>query len=312
MTARALVTGGAGFIGSHLVERLVEDDWSVLVADDLSTGHLSNLAEARQEGSVHFHQLDITSPEFRAAAVQFAPDVIFHLAAQASVRASTADPVRDAMVNVIGTLEVLAVARQCETQRVVFASSGGAIYGEVEGKAAREDHPHRPASPYGISKHVVEDYFRYFQESAGIDYVLLALANVYGPRQDPHGEAGVVAIFSRALLDGRPPTINGDGHQTRDFVYVEDVADAFVRAAEAGGSCLLNIGTGVETSINDLFDRLAAICDFRGEPRQGPAQIGDLLRSVVDPAAAAVRIGWRPWTGLHEGLVRTVDHFRRG
>ncbi len=224
---RALVTGGAGFIGSHLVDRLVDQSHEVLVVDDLSTGHADNLAPARARGGVKLHQLDIRDESLTKVAERFLPDVVFHLAAQAAVPVSVKQPRFDAEVNVVGTINVLEAARRSGTKRVVFASSGGAIYGSAAPLPVREDLPKAPDSPYGISKKIVEDYFRYYRASHDIDYVLLALANVYGPRQDAQGEAGVVALFASAMLQGRPPTIFGDGEQTRDFVYVEDVADAF-------------------------------------------------------------------------------------
>lgn len=307
----ALVTGGAGFIGSHLVDRLVDDGWSVLVVDDLSHGHLERLAQARRAGEVQVHQLDIRSPDLRAVAARFGPDVIFHLAAQSGVRPSVEDPRFDAEVNVVGTVNVLAAAAEVGAQRVVFASSGGAIYGEVVGPPADEQAPRLPDAPYGISKKIVEDYFRYFRQAGGVDYVLLALANVYGPRQDAAGEAGVVAIFSSLMLAGGHPIINGDGNQTRDFVYVGDVVDAFVRAAEIGGPGLFNIGSGREVSVIELFTLLSAMCGYRGDPVFGPAKAGDLRRSVIDPSAAERQLGWSAWTSLETGLRKTVDWFRR-
>ncbi|MDH3605454.1 MAG: GDP-mannose 4,6-dehydratase [Acidimicrobiia bacterium] len=310
MSGKALVTGGAGFIGSHLVDRLVDDDWEVLAVDDLSTGHLDRLADARRLGSVHFHQLDIRTDEFRQAVRRFEPDVIHHLAAQSGVRPSVEDPMFDAEVNVLGTLNVQLAATEAGTQRIVFASSGGAMFGEVPRKPAAEDYPALPDSPYGISKKIVEDYFRYFEQHSGIDYVILALGNVYGPRQDPHGEAGVVAIFSRLMLDGRRPVINGDGEQARDYVFVEDIVDAFARAGEIGGPIRLNIGTGIPTTVNELYGHIARAAGYDGSPEHGPAKDGDLNRSVINAAAAKKHLGWEPWTDLETGIAKTVDSFR--
>ena len=310
MSGKALVTGGAGFIGSHLVDRLIADDWEVLAVDDLSKGQLERLAEARRTGSLHFHQLDICSDEFREAVRRFEPDVIHHLAAQSGVRPSVEDPIFDARVNILGTINVLLAAAESGCQRVVFASSGGAMFGEVPGDPVDEDAPALPDSPYGISKKIVEDYFRYFRESAGVDYVILALGNVYGPRQDPHGEAGVVAIFSRLMLDGARPTINGDGGQSRDYVYIDDVVDAFARAGEIGGPRRLNIGTGVATSVNDLYSYVAAAAGYDGSPEHGPEKPGDLARSVIDASAAKDHLGWESWTEFDEGIAKTVDSFR--
>ncbi len=311
MSGKALVTGGAGFIGSHLVDRLIDDEWEVLAVDDLSKGHLDRLAEARRIGHVHFHQLDICSPEFREAVRRFAPDVIHHLAAQSGVRPSVEDPLFDARVNVLGTVNVLQAAAESEAQRVVFASSGGAMFGEVPGDPVTEDAPALPDAPYGISKKIVEDYFRYYRQTAGVDYVILALGNIYGPRQDPFGEAGVVAIFSRLMLDGRRPVVNGDGEQARDYVYIDDTVDAFARAGEIGGGTRLNIGTGVATTVNELFALIAEAAGYSGEPEYGPAKPGDLARSVIDASAAKAHLGWEPWTGLPAGISKTVASFRQ-
>ncbi|MDH3538898.1 MAG: GDP-mannose 4,6-dehydratase [Acidimicrobiia bacterium] len=312
MSGKALVTGGAGFIGSHLVDRLIDDEWEVLAVDDLSKGHLDRLADARQIGRVHFHQLDICSDEFREAVRRFEPDVIHHLAAQSGVRPSVEDPVFDARVNVLGTINVLLAAAEAEAQRVVFASSGGAMFGEVPGDPVTEDAPAFPDSPYGISKKIVEDYFRYFRQVAGVDYVILALGNVYGPRQDPYGEAGVVAIFSRQMLDGKRPVINGDGEQARDYVFIDDIVDAFARAGEIGGGVRLNIGTGLATTVNDLYTLIARAAAYDGSPEHGPAMEGDLARSVIDASAAKAHLGWEPWTALETGIEKTVRAFRAG
>lgn len=311
MSGRALVTGGAGFIGSHLVDRLADEGWEVLVVDDLSNGHLDRLAQARRSDRVDFHQLDIRAPELGSVTVKFGPRAIFHLAAQSAVRPSVEDPQHDASVNILGTINVLQAAQSAGVERVVFASSGGAIYGEDARLPAKESHARHPGSPYGVSKKVVEDYFAFFRKAHGIDYVLLALANVYGPRQDPFGEGGVVAIFSRAMLDGRHPVVFGDGTQTRDYVYVEDVVDAFLRGAERGRGRLLNVGTGMETSVLELYEQLAALAGYRGAPVFEAPKPGDLPRSVVDPSAAERALGWRPWTPLREGLARTVEWFRK-
>ncbi len=311
MSGKALVTGGAGFIGSHLVDRLIDDDWEVLAVDDLSKGHLDRLAEARRIGHVHFHQLDICSGEFREAVRRFEPNVIHHLAAQSGVRPSVEDPMFDARVNVLGTVNVLQAAAESEAQRVVFASSGGAMFGEVPGDPVTEDAPAFPDSPYGISKKIVEDYFRYYRQTAGVDYVILALGNVYGPRQDPHGEAGVVAIFARQMLDGRRPVINGDGEQARDYVYIDDIVDAFARAGEIGGGVRLNIGTGVATSVNALYEHVARAAAYDGSPEYGPAKDGDLARSVIDASAAKAQLGWQSWTDFESGIAKTVEAFRR-
>ena len=309
MIGRAIVTGGAGFIGSHLVERLVDEGTETLVVDDLSTGRLERLADARRSGGVQIHQLDVRAPELIEAAKRFKPEVVFHLAAHAQVRPSVDDPVHDASVNVLGTVNVLQAAVLAGVRRVAFASTGGALYGDVQ-KPATERTPRKPESPYGISKKIVEDYFRWFADTYGLEYVMLAPANVYGPGQDPFGEAGVVAIFSRSMLDGRRPVIYGDGSNTRDYVYVEDVVDAFVRAGNLGGNRLLNIGTQKETSTREIYDLLARITGYRGEPRMEAPKQGDLARSCLDATAARKHLGWEPFTPLGTGLRRTVEWFR--
>ena len=306
-----MVTGGAGFIGSHLVDRLVDEGWDVLVVDDLSTGRIANLADARTRGRVQFHQVDIRDEAFVTVTERFRPEVIFHLAAQASVPISARDPLFDASVNILGTINVLEAARLVEAIRVVAASSGGAIYGGEVKLPAKESYTKHPDSPYGISKKVVEDYFRYYRNTAAVDYVLLGFSNVYGPRQDPHGEAGVVSIFSNLMLQGKRPVIFGDGDQTRDYVFVSDVADACVRAGGVGGGRLLNIGTGVETSVIALFKLLADIIGFDQNPVFSDPRPGDIPRSVVDAAAAAKHLGWRAWTSLEQGLRQTADSFRK-
>jgi UDP-glucose 4-epimerase len=309
---RALVTGGAGFIGSNLVDRLLADGHDVDVVDDLSSGSLSHLAEARAQRShrMTFHRLDIRSAAVTELVVHRKPEVVFHLAAQASVTVSVAKPTFDAEVNVLGSLNVIEGALAAGTRKVVFAGSGGTLYGVPESTPTREGHPQRPVSPYGVAKKAVSDYLHYFREIHGLEYTTLALGNVYGPRQDPHGESGVIAIFSNKLLAGDRPTIYGDGEQTRDYVYVDDVCDAFVRAAEKAGGLVVNIGTGIETSVQHLFDAMARAIGF-GEPaRYAPPRAGELRRSALDPGRAAIHLGWKPWTTLDQGLQRTIEWFR--
>jgi UDP-glucose 4-epimerase len=229
MIERALVTGGAGFIGANLVDRLVDDGAEVLVVDDLSTGKLERLADARREGHVQVHQMDVRDRALHDVAARFRPSALYHLAAQIDVRRSVADPVLDADINVIGTVNVLEAAARSGVGQVVFASSGGTIFGDADKRPTPETAARRPGSPYGVSKLVAEEYLRYYHAERGVNSVALGFANVYGPRQDPHGEAGVVAIFTRSLLAGEPPVIYGDGTSTRDYVFVEDVTDACVR-----------------------------------------------------------------------------------
>ncbi|MBT8249118.1 MAG: GDP-mannose 4,6-dehydratase [Acidimicrobiia bacterium] len=304
----SLVTGGAGFIGSHLSDRLVAEGHDVVIVDNLSKGRIERLHGALGAGAT-LVDLDITSDEIADLFSDFKPDLLFHLAAQSAVRPSVDDPVFDATVNVVGTVNLLEAARKVGTQRIVFASSGGAIYGEVTDPAT-ELQPKHPDSPYGISKKIVEDYFRFYLDQYGLDYMAMALGNVYGPRQDPHGEAGVIAIFARLMLDGKTPTINGDGSQQRDYVYVADVVDAFVRAGDIGGGRLLNIGTGDATSVSELYAALANTIGFDGDPIHGPSKAGDLARSVIDASAARQHLGWNPGESLESGLDKTVAWFR--
>ncbi|HXW77892.1 MAG TPA: NAD-dependent epimerase/dehydratase family protein, partial [Acidimicrobiales bacterium] len=256
---RAVVTGGAGFIGSTLVDRLLAEGHTVDVVDNLSTGSLANLADARASGAgrLNFHQLDVRSPDLVELMGRRKPDVVYHLAAQADVRVSVSDPVFDADVNILGSLRALEGARAAGARKVVFASSGGTIYGDAEQLPIKESQAQRPLSPYGVAKKTVGDYLYAYRELHGLEFTALALANVYGPRQDLRGEAGVVAIFAGRLLSGEPCLIFGDGKQTRDFVFVDDVVDAFSRAGERGSGLLCNIGTGVETSVNDLYAAMA-------------------------------------------------------
>jgi UDP-glucose 4-epimerase len=317
-----LVTGASGFIGSHVVDALVAAGEDVVGIDDLSSGSLDNLAEARSSaaGRLSFHQLDITSDAVAEVVARARPEVIFHLAAQVDVRKSVADPVHDAMVNIIGTLRILQAACEAGTAKIVFTSSGGCIYGEPD--AARlpvtEDQVFSveamPESPYGVSKKVMLDYLRYFRAVKGLDFTALALSNVYGPRQEPASEVGlegqVVAIFSRRLLAEKPCTIYGDGTQTRDFVYVSDVAAAFLAARTAASGQLVNIGSGEELSVNELYARLQALAGSDLEPAYAAARPGELQRIVVDPSKAAEVLDWKPAVGLEEGLAQTLEYFR--
>jgi UDP-glucose 4-epimerase len=310
---RVMVTGGAGFIGSSLVDRLVAEGEEVDVVDDLSTGSLANLSGARTGGAgrMSFHRLDIRSPAVVDLISHRRPVVIFHLAAQADVRVSVANPAFDAEVNIVGSLNVCQGALAAGTRKIVFAGSGGTLYGTPEALPVPETHPRQPVSPYGVAKKAVGDYLHYYREIRKLDYTVLALANVYGPRQDPHGEAGVVAIFAGRMLARQVPTIFGQGTQTRDFVYVDDVVDAFARARGAAASgMLLNIGTGVETSVNELFATMAGLTRFKDAPLHAPARAGELVRSSLDPTLAASELVWKPTTSLESGLRKTIAWFK--
>ncbi|HET7721680.1 MAG TPA: GDP-mannose 4,6-dehydratase [Acidimicrobiales bacterium] len=308
---RTLVTGGAGFIGSTLVDRLLAEGHHVDVVDDLSSGSLANLADARATPGheLTFHRLDIREPALIELVAHRRPEVVFHLAAQADVRVSVERPAFDAEVNIIGTLNVLEGARAAGSRKVVFAASGGTLYGEPEKLPVPESHPQRPLSPYGVSKKAACDYLAAYRELHGIEFTALALANVYGPRQDPHGEAGVVAIFAGRLLAGEPCTIFGDGNQTRDFVYVDDVVDAFARAAHKGTGLLMNIGTGVETSVNELYLIMAAAAGTDAPAAFAPARPGELARSSLDPSRAGIHLGWKPWTTMEAGAAEVLRWF---
>jgi len=310
---RALVTGGAGFIGSTLTDRLLAEGHEVDVVDDLSKGSLANLADARAQrsGRFSFHRLDIRTNDVVDLLARRRPEVVFHLAAQADVRVSVAQPALDAEVNIIGTLNVCEGARAAGAQKIVFAGSGGTLYGMPDDLPVREGHPQHPISPYGVSKKAAGDYLHYYREVHGLEYTVLALANVYGPRQDPHGEAGVIAIFAGKLFDRERPTIFGDGEQTRDFVFVDDVVDAFTRAVDKAGGLIVNIGTGEETSVQSLFDTMARLAGYRDPAHYAPERPGELRRSALDPGRAAIHLGWKPWTPLPDGLRRTLDWWRQ-
>ncbi len=308
---RALVTGGAGFIGSTLVDRLLAEGHAVDVVDDLSSGALANLAEARATPGhdLSFHRLDIRDAGLVDLMARRRPEVVFHLAAQADVRVSVSRPGFDAEVNILGTLNVLEGARAAGTAKVVFAASGGTLYGEPDELPVRESAPQRPLSPYGVSKKAACDYLAAYRELHGIEFTALALANVYGPRQDPHGEAGVVAIFAGRLLAGEPCTIFGTGEQTRDFVYVDDVVDAFARAATRGSGLLMNVGTGRETSVNRLYRTMADAAGVAAPAVYSVARAGELARSSLDPGRAAIHLGWEPWTTLEAGTAEVLRWF---
>jgi UDP-glucose 4-epimerase len=304
-----LVTGGAGFIGSNLADRLLAEDHRVIAVDDLSTGRIANLADARGYGKAYtFFNMDVRADGLVALFERHRPEVVYHLAAQAGVRPSLEKPVHDASVNIMGTLNVLECARKVEARKVIYAASGGTIYGEPKRLPAKESSAQGsfPLSPYGISKKVVLDYLGYYQRYADLDFTACALANVYGPRQDPHGEAGVVSIFSSMMLAGKAPKIFGDGNQTRDYVFIDDVVHGFVQALDRGSGKLVNIGTGLETSVTGLYKLLAQIIGFDEEPEYAPLPAGELRRISLDISVAAKALAWKPWTHLEDGLAETV------
>lgn len=305
-----IVTGGAGFIGSHLVDRLLELGYSVTLVDDFSTGSVFNLETAKLHGSsLNIAHCDITSSDLLAIIQQASPRYIFHLAAQADVRKSLKDPIGDATVNILGSVNVMECARMAGAERLLYAASGGTLYGDpdVALLPLDEEAEHNPLSFYGVSKKGVIDYLKAQKALYGMDYVALALANVYGPRQDPHGESGVVSIFAGKLLAGERCVIYGDGHQTRDFVYVDDVVDAFINAIELGSGETINVASSIETSIDDLYWTVARLAGVTYEAEFLPGRTGEIGRSALSNRKAEKILGWSPKTDLEVGLSQVLS-----
>ena len=300
-----LVTGGAGFIGSHVADTLLDEGHEVHVLDDLSTGRRWKVPEAAP-----LFEHDIRSDGAAALLAEHQYDCLVHHAAQMNVRKSVEDPSFDADVNIRGLLNLMETGLDHGLQKVIFASTGGAIYGEPEYTPQDEDHPLRPLSPYGVAKLASEKYLHYYQTQYDLDAVSLRYANIYGPRQNPHGEAGVVAIFTKEMLGGGQPVINGPGEQTRDYVYVGDVVRANLAALAYDGSGVFNVGTGRETSVNELFRLLRAETGADVEETHGPAKLGEQQRSVLGYENAERDLGWTPQVPIEDGLARTVDWFR--
>jgi UDP-glucose 4-epimerase len=303
---KILVTGGAGFIASNIVDAYIKLGHSVSVIDNLSTGRKENL-----NPQARFHELDIRdAPAVKRLFAEGGFDVVNHHAAQMDVRRSVADPVFDASVNILGVLTLLESAVASGVRRVIFASSGGAIYGEQDFFPADESHPTRPISPYGVAKLATEQYLYYYRTVHGLGSVCLRYANVFGPRQNPEGEAGVVAIFASRMLKKEQPVINGDGTQTRDYVYVADVVRANVLALGYKGSGIFNVGTGVETDVNRLFNSLRSATGAACQERHAEAKLGEQMRSVLDNSWIRKELGWAPAVSLDEGIAATVEFFR--
>lgn len=303
---RVLVTGGAGFIGSSVADAYVAAGHEVAVLDDMSGGKRENL-----NPKARFHHLDVQSPEVEKIFADFKPQVLNHHAAQMDVRKSVADPVFDARVNLCGFLNLLESGRRHGLERVIFASSGGTVYGEQQTFPAAEDHPTRPVSPYGVSKLASERYLYFYEVQYGLPHVAFRYGNVYGPRQNPHGEAGVVAIFTEKFLRGEQPVINGDGKQSRDYVFIADLVRANVAALSTSYSGPLNIGTGRETDVNQIFHAVRECCGSKAPEQHGPAKPGEQSRSVVDPKRAGEVLGWKAETSLEDGIAKTVEYFRQ-
>lgn len=301
---KILVTGGAGFIGSHIVETHVAAGHDVVVVDDLSSGKREYVP-----AGVTFYHMDIRDPELSQVFELEQPDAVNHQAAQVSVSRAVADPVHDASVNVAGLANMLEQAREHGVRKVVFASSC-AVYGEPDELPLQEDHPISPLSPYGQSKWTGEHYLELYRRLYELPFTALRYANVYGPRQDPFGEAGVITIFVEQMLDDLPVTIYDDGNQTRDFVYVGDVARANLQALNHGDSGVYNVGTGRAVSINQLFEALRELAGYHRAPRYDPPRPGDIRHSVLDPARAMRELKWEPAMPFEEGLARTIEFFR--
>jgi UDP-glucose 4-epimerase len=303
---KILVTGGAGFIGSHIADAYVREGHDVVVIDDLSSGTRQNV-----NPNAKFIQLDIRDKGVEELFQSERFEVVNHHAAQMDVRRSVADPQFDASVNVLGGLNILENARRHNVRKVVFSSTGGAIYGEQDYFPADEQHPLRPLSPYGITKLCTEKYLFYYKEVHGIDHVILRYANIYGPRQNPHGEAGVVAIFASRLLHDEQPVINGDGKQTRDYTFVADVVKANVAALSYKGSNIFNVGTGKEHDVNFLFKVLREHLNNVCPEKHGPAKLGEQMRSVISFAKIHQELGWSPTVSLEDGLRLTAEYFKK-
>lgn len=308
-----LVTGGAGFIGSHIVDAYIEAGHRVVVIDDLSSGKAENL-----DPNAAFYQLDIRSPGVARIFEIHRPEVVSHHAAQMDVRYSVKDPGHDAQINILGTLNILEQCRRYEVRGCILASSGGAIYGEHDYLPTPEECAHQPLSPYGVGKLAAEHYLRLYEETFQIKGLVLRYANVYGPRQNPHGEAGVVAIFCQAMLQGKPLVVNGDGEQTRDYVYIKDVVkanllalDHLLTSALRFQIRILNIGTGIETSVNSILEKLSKASGRRATHRNAPCRPEEQRRSALDSKRAQELLGWSPEVPLDEGLSRTFSWYEK-
>jgi UDP-glucose 4-epimerase len=306
---RILVTGGAGFIGSHVADGFRAGGHEVAVIDDLSVGNRANVAEG-----IRLYQRDIRDPNLGEVFEDFRPDVVDHHAAQSNVPASVQDPVHDASVNVLGSLNLVHLAARHNVRKFIYISSGGAMYGEPDpgDLPVKESAPVRPLSPYGASKQALEAWLGMYRRTFGLDFTVLRYANIYGPRQSIREEGAVVAVFATRMAADQPVTIDGSGQQTRDFVYVGDCVTANIAALERGSGVSVNIGTGRETSVREIFDAMAEVAGYRQEPQFGPPRQGDVFRIVLDPSLAERELGWRATMPLQEGLATTYAYFRNG
>ena len=304
---KILISGGAGFVGSHLVDRLIKDGHRVVVIDNLSTGEKENL-----NPKAKFYKIDICSPKISQIFKKEKPEMVFHLAAQIDVRKSVENPIESAKVNILGSLNILENCQKFKIKKIIFTSTGGAIYGEAEIIPTPEDYPANPLSPYGIEKLTIEKYLDYYWKIFKIPYISLRLANVYGPRQNSKGEAGVIAIFCDKMLCGKQPIIYGNGKKTRDFVFVDDVAEANILAMKSKKSGIFNIGTGKETDINTIFEKIKKLIGVKCKKIHAPAQLGEQKRSCLDYQKAKKELSWRPKYSLENGLRETINYFKNG
>ncbi len=303
---KILVTGGAGFIGSNLVDALVDLNHGVVVVDNLSSGLKRNL-----NPKARFYEIDIRDKKLSEVFEREKPDIVDHHAAQIDVRKSGEDPIADAEANILGSLNLITNCVRFNVKRVVYASTGGAIYGNPQYLPADENHPINPISQYGVSKHTVEHYLHLYSIIHGLEYVALRYSNVYGPRQNPYGEAGVVAIFAIQMLTGKQPTIFGPGDKTRDYAHVSDIVKANIVALEKGKNAIYNIGTGVETSDQEIFDTLASVLGYKGKPVYAPVRKGEVYRISLKCSKARKELGWSPKLSLKEGITQTAEYYRK-
>jgi len=301
---KVLVTGGAGFIGSNVADLYIEQGYEVIIVDDLSTGRRSNI-----NPNAEFYELDIRSPQLREVFEQERPDFVNHHAAQMDVRRSVAEPILDADINILGSINLIECARRYDVKKFVYISTGGAVYGEPVYLPCDEAHPIDPICQYGASKHTVEHYLYMYQANYGLNYTVLRYPNVYGPRQDPHGEAGVVAIFTRQMLSGEQVVINGDGEQERDFVHVADCARANLLALTTENNGIFNIGAGIGTTINQVYTVINEIIGYKKDAVHGPPKLGETEKIYLDATKAREVLGWEPLVSLEEGLKSTVNYF---
>jgi len=303
--SKVLITGGAGFIGSHITDKLIEKGHQVVVIDNLSTGKKENLNPKDK-----FYEADICNSEISQIFQKEKPEIVFHFAAQIDVRKSVKDPIQDARVNILGSLNLLQNCQKMGVKKFIFASSGGAIYGDTNVILTPETHVENPESPYGICKLTIEKYLHFYKETFRLNYTTLRLANIYGPRQNSKGEAGVIAVFCDKMLKNEEVVINGDGEQTRDFVFVDDVVNAALLSMEQEKSDIYNIGTGIETNINEIFKKIKELTNSNTEEIHIPAKLGEQRRSCLDNSKAKKELNWKPEYNLEEGLEKTVKWFK--